>query len=47
VIVAIPIFNGITALDAIGPHEVLSRLPRTRVYFVATVRQRVYREGVA
>jgi putative intracellular protease/amidase len=36
VIVAIPIFNGITALDAIGPYEVLSRLPRTRVYFVAT-----------
>jgi putative intracellular protease/amidase len=36
VIVAIPIFQGITALDAIGPYEVLSRLPRTRVYFVAT-----------
>jgi putative intracellular protease/amidase len=35
-IVAIPIFTGITALDAIGPYEVLSRLPRTRVYFVAT-----------
>ena len=35
-IVAIPIFDGITALDAIGPYEVLSRLPRTRVYFVAT-----------
>ena len=27
--VAIPIFDGITALDAIGPYEVLSRLPRT------------------
>lgn len=26
-IVAIPIFKGITALDAIGPYEVLSRLP--------------------
>jgi transcriptional regulator GlxA family with amidase domain len=36
VIVAIPIFKDITALDAIGPYEVLSRLPRTRVYFVAT-----------
>jgi putative intracellular protease/amidase len=36
VIVAIPIFDGITALDAIGPYEVLSRLPRTRVHFVAT-----------
>ncbi|MBV9808502.1 MAG: DJ-1/PfpI family protein [Solirubrobacterales bacterium] len=33
--VAIPIFDGITALDAIGPYEVLSRLPRTRVHFVA------------
>jgi putative intracellular protease/amidase len=35
VIVAIPIFDRITALDAIGPYEVLSRLPRTRVHFVA------------
>ena len=33
--VAIPIFDGITALDAIGPYEVLSRLPDTRVHFVA------------
>jgi putative intracellular protease/amidase len=33
--VAIPIFDGITALDAIGPYEVLSRLPRTHVHFVA------------
>ena len=33
--VATPIFDGITALDAIGPYEVLSRLPRTRVHFVA------------
>jgi transcriptional regulator GlxA family with amidase domain len=33
--VAIPIFDGITALDAIGPYEVLSRLPRTRVHFLA------------
>ena len=33
--VAIPIFDGITALDAIGPYEVLSRLPRTRVHFAA------------
>jgi putative intracellular protease/amidase len=33
--VAIPIFDRITALDAIGPYEVLSRLPRTRVHFVA------------
>jgi putative intracellular protease/amidase len=33
--VAIPIFDGITALDAIGPYEVLSRLPDTRVDFIA------------
>jgi putative intracellular protease/amidase len=28
--VAIPIFDGLTALDAIGPYEVLSRLPDGR-----------------
>jgi putative intracellular protease/amidase len=33
--IAIPLFNGITALDAIGPYEVLSRLPGARVRFVA------------
>jgi len=33
--VAIPIFDGITALDAVGPYEVLSRLPGVRVRFVA------------
>jgi len=33
--IAIPIFEGITALDAIGPYEVLSRLPDARVRFVA------------
>ncbi len=33
--IAIPIFDGLTALDAIGPYEVLSRLPDTRVHFVA------------
>lgn len=35
--VAIPIFERITALDAVGPYEVLSRLPGARVRFVATV----------
>ena len=34
--VAIPIFEGITALDAIGPYEVLSRLDGARVHFLAT-----------
>jgi transcriptional regulator GlxA family with amidase domain len=33
--VVIPIFDGLTALDAIGPYEVLSRLDRTRVHFLA------------
>jgi hypothetical protein len=34
-VVAIPIFDGITALDAIGLYEVLSRLPDARVRFLA------------
>ena len=29
--VAIPIYEGFTALDAIGPYEVLSRMPEARV----------------
>jgi putative intracellular protease/amidase len=33
--VAIPLFDAITALDAIGPYEVLSRVPGARVRFVA------------
>jgi len=32
---AIPIFDRITALDAVGPYEVLSRLPGAAVTFVA------------
>ncbi|MBV9802153.1 MAG: DJ-1/PfpI family protein [Solirubrobacterales bacterium] len=32
--IAIPIFDGITALDAIGPYEVLSRVPGARVHFL-------------
>jgi putative intracellular protease/amidase len=35
VVIAIPIFDGLTALDAIGPYEVLSRLPEARVEFAA------------
>ena len=34
--VAILIFDGLTALDAVGPYEVLSRIPGARVRFVAT-----------
>jgi putative intracellular protease/amidase len=33
--IAIPLFDGITALDAVGPYDVLSRLPGARVTFVA------------
>ncbi len=34
--IAIPIFDRITALDAVGPYEVLSRLPDANVRFIAT-----------
>jgi transcriptional regulator GlxA family with amidase domain len=33
--VAIPIFDRLTALDAVGPYEVLSRLPGAKVSFIA------------
>jgi putative intracellular protease/amidase len=33
--IAIPIFDGFTALDAVGPYEVLARLPGAEVSFVA------------
>ncbi|HEY3187373.1 MAG TPA: DJ-1/PfpI family protein [Solirubrobacteraceae bacterium] len=33
--IAILLFEGITALDAVGPYEVLSRLPGARLRFVA------------
>jgi len=33
--VAIPIFDRITALDAVGPYEVLSRVPGARIRFIA------------
>ena len=33
--IAIPIFDKLTALDAVGPYEVLSRLPGAKVSFVA------------
>ena len=33
--IAIPIFDRLTALDAVGPYEVLSRLPEAAVSFVA------------
>jgi transcriptional regulator GlxA family with amidase domain len=33
--IAIPLFDRLTALDAIGPYEVLSRLPGAEVLFIA------------
>jgi transcriptional regulator GlxA family with amidase domain len=33
--IAIPVFDGLTALDAVGPYEVLSRLPGAKVSFIA------------
>ena len=33
--IAIPLFDRFTALDAVGPYEVLSRLPGARVRFVS------------
>ena len=35
-LIAILIFDRLTALDAIGPYEVLSRLPGAELRFVAT-----------
>jgi putative intracellular protease/amidase len=32
---AIVVFDGVTALDAVGPYEVLSRVPGAEVVFVA------------
>lgn len=36
--IAIPLFDRFTALDAVGPYEVLSRLPGAEVRFVAAER---------
>jgi transcriptional regulator GlxA family with amidase domain len=33
--IAIPVFDGLTALDAVGPYEVLSRIPGAKVSFIA------------
>jgi putative intracellular protease/amidase len=34
--IAIPVFDGLTALDAVGPYEVLSRMPGARVSFIGS-----------
>ena len=33
--IAILLYEGVTALDAIGPYEVLASMPDARVHFVA------------
>ena len=33
-VIAIPLFDGLTVLDAVGPYEVLARLPHTKVEIV-------------
>jgi transcriptional regulator GlxA family with amidase domain len=43
--IAIPVFDGLTALDAVGPYEVLSRLPGARVHFLAAERGPVRTEN--
>jgi hypothetical protein len=43
--IAIPIFNGMTALDAIGPYTVLHYLPNVNIVFVSHSKG-VYRDGV-
>jgi putative intracellular protease/amidase len=45
--VAILLYQGVTALDAVGPWEVLSRMPNTEVRFVATATGPVTTEGGA
>jgi len=39
--VAIPLFDGFTALDAIGPYEVLQRVPQLDVVFIGHTRGEV------
>jgi putative intracellular protease/amidase len=33
--IAIPLYDRFTALDAVGPYDVLSRLPGAQVHFLA------------
>jgi putative intracellular protease/amidase len=43
--IAIPVFDGLTALDAVGPYEVLSRLPGSQVRLLAAARGPVRTEN--
>lgn len=42
-LVAIPLFDGMTTLDAVGPYEVMVRLPGAKVVFVGP-EKRAYRQ---
>ena len=35
-LIAVPLFDGVTALDAVGPYEILARVPGASVVFVAS-----------
>jgi putative intracellular protease/amidase len=43
--IVIPLFDRFTALDAVGPYEVLSRLPGSEVIFAAEVARPVRTDG--
>ena len=43
--IAILLFDRLTALDAVGPYEVLSRLPDANLTFVATDGLRIAKDG--
>ena len=45
VAVAIPLFEGVTALDAVGPYEVLQRVPSIDVTFVGKTKGEVRTEN--
>jgi putative intracellular protease/amidase len=42
--IVIPIFDGFTALDAVGPYEILARVPGAEVVFTASARGAVRNE---
>lgn len=42
--IAIFLFDNYTALDVVGPYEVLSKVPNSKIYMVATER-RLYKEN--
>jgi len=43
--IAFLLYEGMTALDAVRPHEILSRLPEAEVFRVAKVEARIVEDG--